>query len=59
MKNVKWTLNVDDEEKGYLKETREFILRLKNDLILKILNSSKKNNAIEINPIRSNQKDNL
>ena len=49
MDTVNWTLNMDDAEIDYLKETKEFICRLKNELMQKILSSSKNNNVIEMN----------
>ena len=55
MKKANWTLNVDESDKDYLKETKEYIYRLKSDLISKILNSPKKNGVIEINSMRYNQ----
>ena len=47
MNKANWTLNIDDIDKDYLKETKEYIYRLKSDLIQKILSSPKKNNIIE------------
>jgi len=46
MKKETGDLIVDDQAKDYLKETQEFISRLKNDLIQKILNSSKRNTSL-------------
>jgi hypothetical protein len=56
MEKANWTLNLEDANKGYLKETREYIYKLKTDLIQKILSSAKKNQVIEVNSIRYNQK---
>jgi hypothetical protein len=58
MSEVKWILKIEDEEKGYLKETKEYIYTLKEDLIKKILSSPKKTNAIGVNSIPYNLKDN-
>ncbi len=58
MSEVKWILKIEDEEKGYLKETKDYIYTLKRDLIKKILSSPKKTNIIEINSIPYNLKDN-
>ena len=57
MKEEKWSLKANDKEKGYLKETQEFILKLKNDLMQKILNSSKKDNVAELHLAKDNHKD--
>jgi hypothetical protein len=51
MKKETGDLIVDDQARDYLEETREFISRLRNDLIQKILNSPKKNATIQINPL--------
>jgi hypothetical protein len=55
MKKTNWVLNTEDVNKGYLKETREYIYKLKADLMQKILSLPKSTTKIEINSIRYNQ----
>lgn len=57
MKEVKWILKIEDEEKGYLKDTKDYIYTLKRDLIKKILSYPKKTNGIGVNSIPHYQKD--
>lgn len=56
MEKTNWTLNIEDTNSGYLKETKEYIYKLKTDLIQKILSAPKKNSVIETNSIHYNQK---
>jgi len=55
MGKTNWVLNTEDVNKGYLKETREYICKLKVDLMQKILSLPKNTTKIEINSIRYDQ----
>jgi hypothetical protein len=58
MEKTNWRLNIEDVNKGYLKETKEYIYKLKADLMQKILNSQKKPTEIEIDSIRYSKQNN-
>jgi hypothetical protein len=55
MAKPNWTLDIEDVNKGYLKETRQYIYKLKADLMQKILSLPKSTTKIEIRYNQQNQ----
>jgi hypothetical protein len=58
MEKANWILKREDVNKGYLQETREYIYKLKTDLMQKILSSQKKTTEIEVDSIRYSRQNN-